>query len=79
MTRNVLLERSPYRFIEEPDNERGYIEKFDAATRRWRLMYECDSRLQLLTAMEDFEYCKWLDPDGGPCYTRDVIQSPYYD
>ena len=64
----VLLERSPYRFVEAEGGERGYIEKFDSTTRRWRLMYECDCRLQLLTAMEDLEYCKWLDPEGVPCY-----------
>ena len=24
-------------------------------------------------AMEDFEYTKWLDPEGVPCYIRDVV------
>jgi len=24
-----------------------------------------------LTAMEDFNYAKWLDPDRVPCYVRD--------
>lgn len=40
-------------------------------------MYECDSPLQLMTAMEDVEYTKWLDPEGVPCYrdTRgDVVR-----
>jgi len=27
--------------------------------------------MQLMTAMEDFEYTKWLDPDRVPCYVRD--------
>jgi len=31
-------------------------------------MYLCDNSMQLTTAMEDFEYTKWLDPDGVPCY-----------
>ena len=75
MSRTVLLERSPYRFVEEI--ERGYIEKYDSSTKKWRLMYECDSRMQLLTAMEDINYCRWLDPDGVPCYSRDVIESRY--
>jgi len=75
----VLMEREGYRFCET--DERGYIEKFDEATRRWRLMYECDCRLQLLTAMEDIDYTKWLDPSGVPCYRKDVAKPhrAYYD
>ena len=77
--KKILLERFPYRFVEETD--RGYIEKNDPGTRRWRLMYDCDSPLQLLTAMEDINYCRWLDPQGVPCYTqgRNVLKSPYRD
>ena len=73
---DILMEREGYRFVEEA--ERGYIEKFDESTRRWRLMYECDSRLQLLTAMEDIEYTKWLDPAGVPCYVKDKVYAPSY-
>jgi hypothetical protein len=28
-----------------------------------------------MTAMEDFEYTKWLDPDGVPCYVKDSVSS----
>jgi len=31
--------------------------------------------MQLLTAMEDFEYTKWLDPDRVPCYVRDRVKA----
>ncbi len=24
--------------------------------------------MQMTTAIEDFEYTKWLDPEGVPCY-----------
>jgi hypothetical protein len=34
-------------------------------------MYLCDNEMQLMTAMEDFEYTKWLDPDRVPCYVKD--------
>jgi len=34
-------------------------------------MYHCDNEMQLMTAMEDFEYTKWLDPDRVPCYVKD--------
>jgi hypothetical protein len=70
----VLLERYPYRFCE--GDERGYIEKFNEATRRWSHMYECDSRLQLMTAMEDLNYCRWLDPAGVPCYVKNNVKKP---
>ena len=29
---------------------------------RYRDMYLCDNFIQIETAMEDFEYTKWLDP-----------------
>lgn len=71
----VLLERFPYRFCEEP--ERGYIQKYNIDTKRWFHMYECDCELQLLTAMEDPEYSKWLDPAGVPCYIKNRVSSPH--
>jgi hypothetical protein len=27
--------------------------------------------MQLMQAIEDFEYTKWLDPDGVPCYVKE--------
>ena len=33
-------------------------------------MYLCDNGMQLTTAMEDFEYTKWLDPEGVPAYRK---------
>jgi len=47
------------------------IQKVDSYTGRYRDMYLCDNEMQLMTAMEDFEYTKWLDPDMVPCYVRD--------
>ena len=42
----------------------------DSYTKRYRDMYLCDNGMQLTTAMEDFEYTKWLDPDGVPAYSK---------
>ena len=73
----ILKEQFPYRWCETEDHNRGWIEKFNYMTRRYINMYECDSPLQLMTAMEDVEYTKWLDPEGVPCYrdTRgDVVR-----
>ena len=72
----VLMERFPYRYIQvgtlEINGKPDYrIQKVDSYTGRYRDMYLCDNEMQLLTAMEDFEYTKWLDPDRVPCYVTD--------
>ena len=50
------------------------IQKFDEWTKRYRDMYICDNGMQISTAMEDFEYTKWLDTEGVPCYVRDRVK-----
>ena len=75
----VLKETFPYRFVESDTKDSGWIEKFNDTTRRYCKMYECDSPLQLLTAMDDINYVRWLDPDGVPCYREgrgDVVKHP---
>ena len=42
-------------------------------TKRYSDMYLLDNQMQLLTAIDDFEYTKWLDPDGVPCYVKDSV------
>ena len=68
----VLLERFPYRYVQCGTLENGFpdyrIQKVDSYTGKYGDMYLCDNAMQLDTAMEDFEYTKWLDPDGVPCY-----------
>ena len=76
----VLLERFPYRYVQVGTLEINglpdcRIQKVDSYTGRYRDMYLCDNEMQLLTAMEDFEYTKWLDPDGVPCYVKDSVSS----
>ena len=67
---NVILERYPYRYVECGTLDNGFpdfrIQKEDYYTKRYRDMYLCDNSMQLTTAIEDFEYTKWLDPDGVP-------------
>ena len=72
----VILEKFPYRYIEmDKLLENGHpdyrIQKFNDYTQRWNDMYLLDSGNQLECAMEDFEYTKWLDPDGVPAYVKD--------
>lgn len=71
----VYLERFPYRYVEvgvlEINDKPDYrIQKVDSYTGRYRDMYLCDNEMQFMTAIEDFEYTKWLDPDGVPAYRK---------
>jgi hypothetical protein len=73
----VLMERFPYRYVQVGKLEINgmpdcRIQKVDSYTGRYKDIYLCDNEMQLLTAMEDFEYTKWLDPDMVPCYVRDT-------
>lgn len=64
----VVLERYPYRYVTcgnleingKPDCR---IQKWHDWTKRYRDMYLCDNEDQMLLAIEDKEYTKWLDPD----------------
>lgn len=76
----VLLERFPYRYVEvgtiELNGKPDYrIQKVDSYTGKYRDMYLCDNGMQMDTAMMDFEYTKWLDPDMVPCYVKDDVVS----
>ena len=53
------------------------IQKADHYTKRYRDMYLLDNQMQLLTAIEDFEYTKWLDPERVPCYIKDEVSSSW--
>ena len=76
----VLLERFPYRYVESGILDNGTpdyrIQKIDSLTNKYRDMYLRDNAMQLDIAMEDFEYTKWLDPAGVPCYTKDRVKNP---
>lgn len=75
MKPTILLEKFPYRYVQvgtlEINNKTDCrIQKVDSYTGRYRDMYLCDNEMQFLTAIEDFEYTKWLDPDGVPAYRK---------
>jgi len=74
----VLLESFPYRYVEcgtlEINGMPDYrIQKANPLSKRYSDMYLLDNQMQLLTAIDDPEYTKWLDPDGVPCYTKDSV------
>ena len=80
MKTSVIHERFPYRFV-----QKGYIElnglpdlrlqKANEYTKAYSDIYLFDNKDQLLLAIEDPEYPKWLDPQGVPCYVKDSISS----
>ena len=76
MKPTVLLERFPYRYVQSGILDNGTpdyrIQKVDSYSGKYKDMYLCDNVMQLDTAMEDFEYTKWLDPAGVPCYRKDI-------
>ena len=53
------------------------MEKFMIDTKRYREIYKFDNQMQMMLAIEDFNYSKWLDADGGPCYVTDRVEAPY--
>ena len=75
----VLMERFPYRYVEAGVLDNGKpdfrIQKQDRYSKRYKDMYLCDSGMQLTQAIEDFEYTKWLDPEGVPCYVKDEVST----
>ena len=77
----VLNEHFPYRFTENGTLENGMpdfrIQKYNIYTKRYSDMYLLDNGMQLATAMEDRNYVKWLDPEGIPCYRKNIAK-PYY-
>ena len=72
---NIIMERSQYRYVETGTLDNGKpdfrIQKQDHYTKRYRDMYLCDNGMQLITAIEDLDYTKWLDPETVPCYVKD--------
>ena len=71
----VLLERGEYRFIEkgilEINGKPDYrLQKRNEYTKYWNDIYLFDNQMQCLTAMEDHQYCRWLDPHRVPCYIK---------
>jgi hypothetical protein len=46
------------------------MQKKDHYTKRWNDIYLFDNSIQCSIAMEDIEYCRWLDPEGVPAYRK---------
>ena len=72
---DVILERYPYRFVTKGTLKNGQpdyrIQKYNTYTERYIDMYLCENSIQFDMCIEDFEYTKWLDPEGVPCYVKE--------
>jgi hypothetical protein len=70
----VIAQFEDFRFVErgtleingKPDLR---LQTQDSYTLRWRDSYLFDNEMQMLTAIEDLEYAKWLL--NRPCYILD--------
>jgi len=73
----VILEKFPYRYVENGILENGLpdyrIQKMNSMSGNYKDMYLCDNQMQLMTAMEDYDYTCWLDPSNVNCYVKDKV------
>ena len=73
----VLLERFPYRYVENGTLDNGFPD--------YRIQKQMNTLNDIVTCIfliiksvtdrvDDFEYTKWLDPEGVPCYIKDSVK-----
>ena len=72
----IIHERFPYRFVQKGHiqlngNPDFRMQKANEYTKKYSDVYLFDNGDQMLLAIEDSEYAKWLDPDRVPCYVKD--------
>ena len=73
---DVVCHNEPYRYVQMEElldngNPDYRIQKYNQFSGRYKDMYLCDNYMQFKLAIDDFEYTKWLDPAGVPCYVKD--------
>jgi hypothetical protein len=76
----VILEKEEYRFVEkgiiELNGKPDYrLQKKHYYTKKWNDIYLFDNVMQCSIAMEDSQYCRWLDPDRIPSYNKEDTES----
>tara|TARA_B100001559_G_scaffold318955_1_gene327160 strand:+ start:3971 stop:4216 length:246 start_codon:yes stop_codon:yes gene_type:complete len=76
----VIHERYPYRFVQKGHIELNgkpdfRLQKVNEYNKNYSDIYLFDNGDQLLLAIEDPEYPKWLDSDGVNCYVKDSVSS----
>ena len=71
--------KGSYRYVDCGYCENGApdfrLQEKDEYTRKWRDIYLFDNQMQMLIAIEDFDYTLLLA--GKPCYQKDVVKNHY--
>ena len=74
----LCAERFPFKYMDHGTLPNGcgdfrmYL--WNEETRRYRDFYHFDNKEQMLLAIEDHDYSKWLA--GMPCYIKDRVVAP---
>jgi len=77
----IVMSRGPYRYVGCGYTEAGTpdfrLQELDEDTKRWKDIYLFDNQLQMLTAIEDYDYTLLLA--GKPCYIKDSVKGHNYE
>lgn len=75
----TIAERGAYRYVDCGYCENGApdfrLQERDFYTKKFKEIYLFDNQMQMLLAIEDFDYTLWLA--GKPCYVKDVVTNHY--
>ena len=75
----LVAERFPFKYVDHGILPTGCGDfrmlMFCEDTNRYRECYLFDNQDQMLLAIEDLDYSKWLV--GLPCYIKDRVSNPY--
>ena len=76
----LCAERFPFKYMDYGVLPNGCgdfrLLAFNEDTRRYAECYLFDNKEQMMLAIEDIEYAKWLH-GGMPCYVRNNVPAPY--
>ena len=76
----LCAERFPFKYMDYGILPNGCgdfrLLVFNEDTRRYKEEYLFDNKEQMMLAIEDFEYAKWLS--GMSCYVKDNVKKPIY-
>lgn len=71
----TIHEQGPYRYVDCGVLENGCgdyrLQEKDFYTKRYHDIYLFDNSMQMLLAIEDYDYTLWLA--GQPCYIKDRV------
>ena len=76
----LCAERYPFKYMDYGILENGCgdfrLFVFNEDTKRYKECYLFDNKEQMMLAIEDLDYAKWLHGDM-PCYIKDKVVAPY--